>query len=437
MNIIIKDDQGLDTALMMDGYSKDQRIEAKQEIRAKFRVVANRVFQDILERSLPEMIIVNMAISDNDELKGESAARLASYNVSLSRANSAVFTIREITVKTLLNHEDLSLFESTVIHEMFHAADKQMLEKSHKVFAAIRNDIVDGSDDFNKQEENANIALLKTLQVFNHYRAEGIAILGESLLMKSKFGTIGHATEQFCKVFELTMMRAQMKMNGRRDEWNVFNDESYHKAYAVAAIILLLVLGKRGDIDHHLAIKALDGLSTGNYEVTEEEIIIIMKAALALTLSGYIQGISNLGNQIAPIRPFLNFCGSLQQDCNEDNIVAYEHLLQQPKSEDAFNEAMNQIMGSCISEEELDELYSEFMEDANTDSLYPKLKEKVASLYSAMKDDGNSDGKRLAQWALTYFFDDEDIIHDDLSGVGLVDDITIIDYALCLLNNSQ
>ena len=316
---------------------------------------------------------------------------------------------------------------------MFHAADKQMLEDSHKVFTAIQNDIAETCDNFDQREENANIALLKTLQVFNHYRAEGIAILGESLLMKKQFGTVTHAVEQFCKVFELTMMRAQMKMNGRRDEWNVFNDESFHKAYAVAPIILLLILGKRGDIEHELAIKALEGLSTGKYEVTEEDVVTIMQASLALTLSGYIQGLTNMGDQVAPIRPFLNFCGSIQQDSDEDNVVAYEHLLLRPRSEAAFNEAMNQIMGSCIPEEELNGLYAEFMEDANTDSLYPKLKEKITALYSVLKIDGNPDRKRLAQWALTYFFDDEDIIHDDVNGLGLVDDETVIDYAIQLL----
>lgn len=36
MNIIIRDDQGLDTALMMDGYSMEERQEAKQIIRSQF-----------------------------------------------------------------------------------------------------------------------------------------------------------------------------------------------------------------------------------------------------------------------------------------------------------------------------------------------------------------------------------------------------------------
>ena len=127
MNVIIRDDQGLDTSLMMDGYSQEQRIEAKKSIRTQFRNTAVEVFQEVLDKPLPETITVNMAISDNKELKGESAARLASFNVGLSRGGNLIFTIREITVKTILDNSDIALFRSTVIHEMFHAADQHML----------------------------------------------------------------------------------------------------------------------------------------------------------------------------------------------------------------------------------------------------------------------------------------------------------------------
>ena len=141
MNIIIRDDQGLDTALMMDGYSKEQRIDAKQIIRAQFRDTAIRVFQEILAKPLPDTIIVNMSISDREEIKGESAARLASFNAELSRNGSLYFNIREITVKTVLDQSDTTLFESTVIHEMFHAADQHMLKRDYQLFDSIRDDI--------------------------------------------------------------------------------------------------------------------------------------------------------------------------------------------------------------------------------------------------------------------------------------------------------
>lgn len=432
MNIIIRDDQGLDTALMMDGYSREQRQDAKQAIRAQFGDAANRVFQEILGKPLPETIIVNMAISDNEELKGESAARLASFNAELSRADSSIFTIREITVKTVLEHSDLSLFKSTVIHEMFHAADLPMLDDSYRLFDKLRKNINDNYASFNWEANNGSVALLNTLQVFNHYRAEGVAILGECLLTKKKFASINNATAQFCKVFEMAMMRAQRRTSGHHEE-NALDRNAFHMAYAVAPIILVMVLEKRGDIKHELATKALEGLEKGEYELNDAEIRTIMRSALALTLTGYIQGLMSLGDQVAPIRPFLDFCISLQHDGDEENTNAYEQLINLPKSTEVFDAAMNQIMGCCMPEEELEVHYNDFITSTANGPLYPQMKEKVGALYNVFKNDDNQDRQRLAQWALTYFFDDEDIIHDDVSGLGLVDDMTVIDYAIRLL----
>lgn len=434
MNIIIRDDQGLDIALMMDGYSREQRQDAKQAIRAQFRDAANRLFQEILGKPLPETIIVNMAISDNEELKGESVARLASFNTELSRPDSSIFTIREITVKTVLEHSDLTLFKSTVIHEMFHAADLPMLEDSYRLFDKLRKNINDNYASFNWEANNGSVALLNTLQVFNHYRAEGIAILGECLLMKKKFASTENATSQFCQVFEMAMMRAQRRAYGHNEE-NALDRNAFHMAYAVAPIILVMVLEKRGDIKHELATKALEGLEKGKYELNDAEIITIMRSALALTLTGYIQGLMSLGDQVAPIRPFLDFCISLQHDGDEDNTNAYEQLISLPKSAEVFDAAMNQIMGCCMPEEELTNLYEEFVTNTYEVSSDSQMKEKISILYNIFKNDEDPDRQRLAQWALTYFFDDEDIIHDDVSGLGLIDDMTIIDYATRLLQS--
>ena len=434
MNIIIRDDQGLDTALMMDGYSREQRQDAKQAIRAQFKDTAHRVFLEILGKPLPETMIVNMAISDNEELKGESAARLASFNAELSRANSSIFTIREITVKTVLEHSDLTLFKSTTIHEMFHAADLPMLEDSYRLFDKLRKNINDNYASFNWEANNGSVALLNTLQVFNHYRAEGVAILGECLLMKKKFASTENATSQFCQVFEMAMMRAQRRAYGHNEE-NALDRNAFHMAYAVAPIILILILEKRGDIGPELAKKALEGLEKGKYELNDAEIITIMRSALALTLTGYIQGVTCLGDQVAPIRPFLDFCISLQHDGDEGNTNAYEQLINQPKSAEVFDAAMNQIMGCCMPEEELTNLYDEFVTKTSEVPSDSQMKEKITILYNIFKNDGNPDRQRLAQWALTYFFDDEDIIHDDVSGLGLVDDMTIADYAISLLRS--
>lgn len=432
MIVKIKDDQGLDTVLMMDGYSREQRQSAKQTIRAQFRETANKVFGDVLDKPLPESITINMAISNREEMKGESAARLASFNVELSRGGSSFFTIREITVRTILEQTDNQLLKSTVIHEMFHAADQYMLKSNREIFEDIQDDIYEANDRFNHEGQNTHVALLNTLQVFDHYRAEGIALLGESLLMKTPFGVVAHATAQFCKTFEMTMMRAQKRIGGNRGN-DVFDKETFHKAYHVAPIILLLVLEQGEDVPSELVQKALKCLGSGQYDLTNEEVATIMRSAINLSLASFIQGLICLGDKVAPISPFLKFCASIQKDCDDENIDSYEDLIEEPVSEGTFNEAMDQIMGCCIPEEEMVGLYQNFMNHPIDDPSCQELKEKATILYSILKNDKDPDRKELAQWALTYLFDEEDLIHDDIPGIGYVDDLVVIDYALDLL----
>ena len=160
-----------------------------------------------------------------------------------------------------------------------------------------------------------------------------------------------------------------------------------------------------------------------------------MRSAINLTLAGFIQGLICLGDKVAPISPFLDLCASIQKDGDDENIDSYEDLIEEPVSEENFNEAMDQIMGCCMKEEELDGLYQRFMSHPIDDPSYPELKEKAALLYSILKNDADPDRKEIAQWALTYLFDEEDLIHDDIPGIGYVDDLVVIDYAIDLLEN--
>ena len=59
---------------------------------------------------------------------------------------------------------------------------------------------------------------------------------------------------------------------------------------------------------------------------------------------------------------------------------------------------------------------------------------KITELYTILKNDPDEERKKIAQWALTYFFDDQDIIHDDIKGLGYVDDLIVIDRALIILD---
>ena len=437
MEILIKDEQGLDTVLMMDGYSPDERQEAKRTIRLQFRKAANKVFQDVLEIPLPETIVVNLSLNKKDELDGKSSIRLASFNSQMSDIGYLIFTIHELSVRGLLKHEDDTSFKSTVIHEMFHAADIYMLEKNNQMFSRMLNDIYRTYYSCFDFEKNSPITLLKILQLFDHYRAEGIAILGEHLLMNREFGSSDDAIILFRFIFEKAMAMAQIKINGQRENENHFDRLVNDIAYRVAPFILLLVLNKRGDLESEVSHKAWDGLTHGIFELTDDEVKKILRTSINLSLSGYIQGIVCLGNEVAPIRPFLDFCALLQKDREEGNINAFEQLIQEPQSAETFYAAMSNIMGCLIPEEELDELFAGFSKNTLNDPLYPQMEEKVNLLYSYMKNDADPGRKSIAQWALTYLFDDEDLIYDNISCLGYVDDIIVIDYAIRLIKDME
>ena len=432
MNLIIKDSQGLGIALQMAGYPQEEWVWARNAMRELFRSTSEKVFHKVLGRSLPETIVVNTALNDNDELKGEKTARLASYNLILSKPNHPAFTVNEISVKELLDSKDLKSFEGTAIHEMFHAADRQMLFNDYQILQSLQTNMSNYGV-FEQTQLNQSEALLQTLRVFNHYRAEGLAVLGENLLMKTPISYVGHPVENFRNCFLGLIINSCEKIDGNDNNLDI---DLMDYAYNDAPFILLLVLYKRGFISKELTQKAVDSIVGECFKLVEEEVKTVMKAALNLSLSGFIHGLMLLGSEVAPIMPFLLFCGRLQLDFDNSNAEAFAQLTKQPESVDIFNMAMDKIMGCCIPETELDNHFQNFIDNPLSDSSYPELKEKVSSLYSILKHNSNNDRKLLAQWALTYFFDDEDLIHDDIAGIGFVDDMIVMDYAIKLLQTT-
>ena len=432
MNIIIKDEQGLGTVLQMAGYSQEQRIWARNAIRDQFRDAAQKVFQEVLDKPLPETIVVNTSLSDNDELQGEKAALLAFYYPSLSEINHPVFYVREISVKELLESQDIKRFEGTTIHEMFHAADQYMLINHFQLVQKMHNQMGNNVGYLEQAQNDHSMALLQTLNIFHHYRAEGIAVAGESLLMKDPVPYNGNPTSRFQGNFLKTMMNSCHRADGNKT--NVYDAESISlDAYEDAPFVLMLVLYKQGYIEQGVAQKAVDAMSKGRFELTDEEVHTIMRCAIDLPLTGFIEGLMMLGEEIAPVQPFLFFCGKIQNEFDESNADAFSQLTQKPDSPVVFKATMDQIMGCLIPENELDLDYDSFISKENTDPAYPQIKENLKELYSILKDNTDAERKLIAQWALTYFFDDEDVIHDNISGFGLVDDMAVLDYAIKLI----
>ena len=182
-----------------------------------------------------------------------------------------------------------------------------------------------------------------------------------------------------------------------------------------------------------MTIRAMEGLNSGDFELTEAEAELIIRSSMSLSLSDYIQGVVSLGEKVAPVKPFLEFCALLQKEYEADNISSFSDLLSLPQTKEMFQTAMEQIMGCVMDEEEIDSNYKIFMTHSNDETMYPQMKEKVEKLYGLLKSDVDAERKRIALWALTYLFDDQDVIHDDVKGFGYVDDMAVMDYALGIM----
>lgn len=431
MDTRVRDEQAVGMLLMMEGFSQEQLVQVRNYIRQQFEQAAEVVFKNVLNKPLPNAIMIDLGQNSAEESE-EGGVELAHFNAELSDDSQLVFTVREIVIRRILEQVDLEEFDGVVYHEMMHAADISILAQSRKIFAELKN-VIDEEYASRNRIDYANRALFRTLAVFDKYRGEGVAILGEHLLRKKQFPTTSEMIRAFLLIYVLTMVKAKRDMDGGDEENNDFDEGTAAMAYGVAAAILLLVLGRRGDVDEDLLKKVYLGLNTGRFELTDEETYEVLRSSFSLSLADYIQGLMLWGDGLAPIQPLLEFCAKLQRDWEDDNMEKFAELVSQPESTQVFHEVMVQIMGCVISEQEIDKYYEAFVEDMSVDSDHFKMKEKVECLYHILKQDEDAGRREIAQWALTYLFDNQDVIHDDIVCLGLVDDMMVIDYALKLL----
>lgn len=97
-----------------------------------------------------------------------------------------------------------------------------------------------------------------------------------------------------------------------------------------------------------------------------------------------------------------------------------------------FNRTLRDIMGCKMSDDELRDAYNGHSNNnANSNT---KIDTMVALLINRLSDyPQNSEKGEMIRWALTYFFDDKDLIDDNIPVMGYIDDMVILDMAQKLI----
>lgn len=426
MRIILRDNENVST--MLEGtvhktlYTAEQINAAKDKIKELFHQAATTIIAGIQGRPLPERLEIELEVS-NDE--NEDWNLYAYFNSLKSSPEALVFSMKEIVVRQMLENADTTKLTEVIDHEMCHAADFEELRMNKiisdeiaKKYDETLTDSIDGG--------TPDIVLDAIFSLFNHYRAEGVAIFCEQLVNGKKITPSTRSIVVFNSVFEDLLHNSTSFMLGsHRDE--IYEEEMHHVAYLIAPDLLYAVLRILDRVEKSIAEK----LETDTpARLTTEERHQLVRSALSLSLPEYIQGLC----YITPADNLVAVCGQIQGESDDEAISNFFSMFTSDNY-DKFVSTMAEILGSPMSDEEIKGYVDSWDCKWISPAFKAKLRLKINDLYSIMvAPDSRNKQKRASRWALTYFFDDQDLVFDEMPVLGLVDDMIVLDKALSIID---
>ena len=89
-------------------------------------------------------------------------------------------------------------------------------------------------------------------------------------------------------------------------------------------------------------------------------------------------------------------------------------------------------MGSRIPLSEMINMHDKFLQKSYPEDIIDDIRKMAEVLIKHAQETSNE----VALWALTYLFDDQDLIHDDVSYLGWQDDWVVLNSATRILQSN-
>lgn len=333
--------------------------------------------------------------------------------------------------------EILKQFKSTLYHELIHAADaenlKEQLARHDLDFNKHENYVLGAFFDANQLSHLVNVQWA-LLHFFSKFRAEGIAILGEKLLSNNFGDNVLEKTAVF-KSFNDALHRVLEICSGLQFFNNFQNHDVIKEleklglfAYVYADLLFMHALQKHEIVDK-LRLRNPSGLPSVD---DRQEIIELMKVFIDTDLSEFIQLLLSLP-ELNFREKFLHLCAVIQREGDPKMISEFSrHLLWTGYNKDAalFIKIIQNSMGSKIPLSEMIDMHDKFLQKTYPEDIIDDISKMAEVLIKHAQETRNE----VALWALTYLFDDQDLIHDDISYLGWQDDWVVLDSAMRILH---
>ncbi len=406
------------------------------------------LLQDLFNKTRADKLTFSLEqVSENDE------NTLACFLPELSTKNELRFSIYYPSIVGLcldqLDKTDTNTInvKNTIIHELIHALDQEILardidlnkQNNIQVYETQYNSLINTNSKISKELLNVQQVFFSFLRIF---RNEGIAILGQKILGNNIQKSFTREDAFTCYRIDLNHI-FQIGENlcffnsGITDNILAEIKSIGLHAYFYADIILLYALKNR--ISDFINVEELHEklLTNQNIEfISKKDKIKLVEKMIAFDHSDYIQEVLRLKNYdneyIVDQNAFYSYCGIMQSDQDEENITAflngilYAGLNNDPHK---YLETLKTLLGYPMEIEEIERLFAEFKQEKH----YQDIVEEIIKLAEILLVELKTNKSEIAKWALTYFLDEEDLIHDDIPYVGFQDDWIVMNAAYSLL----
>lgn len=439
----IKDTSGVENLIQFDF-----RDSASSNVFYDVRTFIKIQFEECIANVISMFPQNNLLFSVNleQEKKISQSNVLACFDSEKSTANVLFFRIYYdsiLQLATCLTQSDgadvIKQFKSTLYHELMHAADlenlKEQLNRHDIDFKEHENIVAGAFFDANQLSSQVNVQWA-LLYFFSKFRAEGIAILGEKLMSNNYRENVLEKKEVF-KSFNDTLHRVLEICSGLQFFNNFQNHHAIKEleelsllAYDYADLLFIHALQKHEIVDE-LRFRNPSDLTSVN---GRQEIIELMKIFIETDLSEFIQLLLSFP-ELNFREKFLHICAVIQREGDSKTISEFSrHLLWTGFNKDAalFIKIMKSTIGSRIPLSEMIDMHDKFLQKSYPEDIIDDIRKMAEVLIKHAQETSNE----VALWALTYLFDDQDLIHDDISYLGWQDDWVVLNSATRIVQSN-
>jgi hypothetical protein len=440
-SLVIKDTSGVENLIQFD-FRDSASPNVFYDVRTFIKIQFEECIADLISMFPQNNLLFSVNLEQEKKISQSNV--LACFVSERSTADNLFFRIYYdsiLQLATCLTQSDgayiLKQFKSTLYHELLHAADlgnlKEQLARHDLDFKEHENLVSGAFFDANQLTHQVNVQWA-LLYFFSKFRAEGIAILGEKLL-SNNFGENDLEKTEVFKSFNVTLHRVLEICSGLQFFNNFENHDALKEleelslnAYIYADLLFIHALKKQGIVEE-LRFRNPSGQLSIN---DRQEIIELMKVFIETDLSEFIQLLLSLP-ELNFREKFLHICAVIQREGDPKTIAEFSrHLLWTGYNKDAalFIQIIQKSMGSKMPLSEMIDMHDKFLQKSYPEDIIEDIRKMAEVLIKLAQTNGNE----VALWALTYLFDDQDLIHDDISYLGWQDDWVVLDSAMRILH---